>query len=399
MMEAGTSTDFGQGRRTLAERLGLPYMDRWLLVATLGLIAFSVFALATATQRDVPGQPLYFTFRQALYGVLGIAAMLVVARIDYTRLREARVGLYTLMIGSILIVFVFGVTARGSNSWLELPYFRFQPSELAKLLLVLSLAGFAMEMGRRRSDLVRTLRLVALGLLPAALVFLQPDLGTGTVLAAAAIAVIYLSGVPWQHLLIVLAGMLAAVAIALFAAPAVGVSILRDYQVQRLTSFVSPSNDPADAGYQVNQALISIGSGGKVGRGGEATQADLKFLPERHTDFIFAVIGERYGFLGAGLVVFLYALLVWRALRIVNQSENFYGTLVAGGIAAMLIFQIFVNVGMNLGLMPVTGVTLPLVSYGGSSVLVTFLAIGILQAIHIRSRLSLEDGAFHTPVR
>jgi rod shape determining protein RodA len=155
-----------------------------------------------------------------------------------------------------------------------------------------------------------------------------------------------------------------------------------------LTSFLHPSNDPSDASYQVNQSVTAIGSGEKTGRGDNSTQTELLFLPERHTDFVFAVIGERFGFAGAAFVLSLYALLIWRMLRIPTLSKNLYGTLIAGGIAAMLMFQILVNVGMTLGVMPVTGITLPLMSYGGSSVIATFLAIGLLQSIHAHARLS-----------
>ena len=399
-MEArGGRVSFERDRKSLAERLKLPYMDHWMLAAAIGLILFSVFTLGSATRDDIPDQPLYFTFRQGLYGLMGLVVLMAVARFDYTRLREMRVGLYTLMIGSILLVFVFGAAARGSRRWIEIPYFRFQPSELAKVLLILTLAGFAIEAARRVDDPRRTIRLLALGFFPAILVFLQPDLGTAIVLGFITLTILFLSGTPWKHLVAVGAVLLALGAVVLVAAPAVGVRVLQQYQQDRLTSFLSPSADPADAGYQINQALIAIGSGGKSGRGGDSTQADLRFLPERHTDFIFAVIGERFGFLGAGFVICLYVLLIWRALRLLIQSKNFYGTLVVGGIAAMLLFQVFVNIGMNLGLMPVTGITLPLMSYGGSSVLVTFLAIGLMQAVHVQMRLEPGDGETITPLR
>ncbi len=391
--------DLTNDRPSFAERLRLSYMDPWMLTAAIVLIAFSVFTLGSATQGDIPGQPLYFTFRQALYGLIGIAVMIAVARFDYTRLREVRIGLYSLMIGSILMVFLFGAAARGSRRWIELPYFRFQPSELAKVILIVALAGFAIEMTRRMDDPRRTIRLVLLGFFPAVLVFLQPDLGTAIVLGFITLTILFLSGTPWKHLVAIGGVVVALGALVLVAAPAAGVPVLRAYQQERLTSFLSPSANPAEAGYQVNQALIAIGSGGKTGRGGDSTQADLRFLPERHTDFIFAVIGERFGFLGAGFVICLYALLIWRALRLLIQSKNFYGTLVVGGIAAMLLFQVFVNIGMNLGLMPVTGITLPLMSYGGSSVLVTFLAIGLMQAVHVQMRLEPGDGANNTPLR
>lgn len=376
-------------RARIGERLGLAYFDGWLLAAALGLIGFSIFTLAVATPDAVQGQPLYFAIRQSVYALVGIALMLAVARIDYSRFREIRVGIYSLMIGSIVLVLMFGAAARGSRRWIELPYFRFQPSELAKLLLVVALAAFVIERTRRGTPMRQTMRVLALGLAPAGLVFLQPDLGTGIVFAVITLTILFLAGVPWSHFAVI--GGLAALAISfvLVIAPAAGLpSPLHGYQQDRLTAFLHPSNDPNDASYQVNQSVTAIGSGEKTGRGDNSTQTQLLFLPERHTDFVFAVIGERFGFAGAAFVLSLYALLIWRMLRVLTLSKNLYGTLIAGGIAAMLMFQIMVNVGMTLGVMPVTGITLPLMSYGGSSVLATFLAIGLLQSIHAQARLS-----------
>jgi rod shape determining protein RodA len=380
-------------RPGIAERLGLPYMDATLGLAAIGLTAFSVFTLGQATQHDIPGDPGYYVDRQAIYAVLGLVGMYLLARIDYSRFRELRVGIYTFLCVSVSLVFVFGFAARGSRRSFDLPFFSFQPSELGKLLLVLALAGFVIDGARRGSARQRTVRYLCLGFAPAALVFLQPDLGTSLVYGAITLAVMYVGGVRWTHFAVIGAALAALVALVLVVAPAVGTPILKEYQQQRLTSFTHPSEDPSDAGYQQNQAKIAIGSGEKTGRGDRATQTRLDFVPERHTDFIFAVIGERYGFVGAAFVLSLYALLIWRALRIVTLSKNSYGTLVAGGIAAMLLFQVFVNVGMNLGIMPITGIPLPLLSYGGSSVLATLLAVGVLQSIHMQARLS-QKGRF-----
>jgi rod shape determining protein RodA len=380
-------------RPSIAERLGLPYMDGALGMTSLGLVALSVFVLAEATARDIPDNPGYFADRQAAYAAIGLLGMYLLSRIDYSRFRELRVGIYTFLCVSISLVFVFGFAARGSRRAFDLPFFSFQPSELGKLLLVLALAGFVIDGARRGSARQRTVRYLALGLAPAALVFLQPDLGTSLVYGAITLAVMYVGGVRWTHFAAIGATFVAVLAIVLVLAPAVGAPVLKGYQQERLTSFLNPSEDPGDAGYQQNQAKIAIGSGERTGRGDRATQTRLDFVPERHTDFIFAVIGERYGFAGAALVLSLYALLIWRALRIVTLSKNSYGTLVAGGIAAMLLFQVFVNVGMNLGIMPITGIPLPLMSYGGSSVLATFLALGVLQSIHVQARLS-QRGRF-----
>jgi rod shape determining protein RodA len=392
-MEAARPLTIAPRRSGLVERLNLPYFDGWMLAAAAGLIAFSCFSLAEATREDIPGDPLYFVLRQVVYALIGVSLMFAISRIDYSRFRELRVGIYSAMITAISLVFVFGAAARGSRRWIELPYFRFQPSELAKVLLIVSLAAFVIERTRRGSDPRQTIRLLAIGLAPAALVFLQPDLGTGLVLGAITITILFLAGVRWTHFAAIGAVTAALAAFALLLAPAIGVPVLQGYQQERLTSFLNPSDDPGDSSYQVNQAVIAAASGEKTGRGDQATQTELNFVPEHHTDFIFAVIGERYGFLGAAFVLSLYALLVWRALRLLTLSKNLYGTLIAGGIAAALMFQVLVNVGMNLGIMPVTGITLPLMSYGGSSVLVTFMAIGLLQSIHVQAQLSSRNSS------
>jgi rod shape determining protein RodA len=209
------------------------------------------------------------------------------------------------------------------------------------------------------------------------------------VFVAIATTMLFVGGTPWKHLVALGILFILAVAVVLVIAPDLGVHVLKPYQVERLTGFLHPSHDPGNQTYNITQSLTAIGSGGKTGTGvAGATQAQLGYLPEKQTDFIFAVVGEAYGFAGAAVVLSLYALVIWRSLRILTVAENIYGTLIAGGILGMLIFQVFVNVGMTIGIMPITGVPLPLMSYGGSSVLVTFTCLGLLQAIHIHARLA-----------
>ena len=206
----------------IGERLGLAHMDWPLTIAAVGLVAFSVFTLGQATQHDVPGSPNYYLDRQAIYAVLGIVGMLLLTRIDYSRFRELRVGIYTFLCASVSLVFVFGFAARGSRRAFELPFFSFQPSELGKLLLVLALAGFVIDGARRGSAVQRTVRYLCLGLAPAALVFLQPDLGTSMVFVVATLAVMYFGGVPWTHFAVIGGGIAALIALVLVVAPAVG---------------------------------------------------------------------------------------------------------------------------------------------------------------------------------
>jgi rod shape determining protein RodA len=290
------------------------------------------------------------------------------------------------MVASILLVFALAGATRGSKRWIELPFFRFQPSELGKVLLVLAISAFIVDR-MRRFDRDTTARVLLLALFPAMLVMAQPDLGTSLVYVVGTLALLFVAGAPLRHFAALAAVGAIAITLTLVALPAVGVSVLQPYQVDRLTSFLDPSGNPGEEGYQQQQSKIAIGSGEKTGRGVEkATQTSLNFLPEHHTDFIFAVVGETYGFAGAALVLSLYALLIWRGLHILTVAKNLYGALIAGGLTLMLLFQIFVNIGMTVGIMPITGVPAPLLSFGGSSMLVTFLAIGLLQSISAQAR-------------
>ena len=362
-------------------------IDPLLLLATLGLAAASLYVVATATQDDIPGDPHYYVTRQAGYVGVGILLMLLISRFDYSRLREWKLGVYGLMIGTILLVYALGFSARGSKRAIEFGFINFQASELGKLLLVLSLSAFVVDRMRRLDDRETTSRIILLTLIPAMLVIGQPDLGSGLVYLAVAVAVLFVAGTKWTHFAALGAIAVTAIVVVLVAAPAAGVEVLKPYQVDRLTAFLNPTDDASQKeGYQVNQSLTAIGSGGKTGRGDQATQTRLDFLPEHHTDFIFSVVGEELGFVGAAIVLSLFALLIWRALRILTMSKNLYGALIAGGITAMLMFQVFVNVGMTIGIMPITGVPLPLMSYGGSSVLVTLMALGVMQSIYARAR-------------
>ena len=368
--------------------------DPLLLLAGVGLIGCSVFVLSAATQDDVPGNPYYYVIRQAVYGGVGALLMLLLAHFDYSRLRELKLGLYGAMIALICVTFGLGAAARGSQRWISLPFFNLQPSEVGKVLLILTLSAFAVDRVRRLGEWRTTSRIMVLAAIPAMLVVAQPDLGSGMVYIVIAGAVLFVAGTKWTHFAALGTLLVTAIVVVLVAAPAAGVNVLKPYQVDRLTAFVNPSDNPREQGYQLNQSIIGIGAGQKTGRGPDgATQTKLNFLPEHHTDFIFAVVGEAYGFLGCALVLSLYALLIWRGLRILTMAKNLYGALIAGGIVAMLMFQVFVNVGMTIGIMPITGVPLPLMSYGGSSVLVTFLALGLLQSVYAQAReLSVAKG-------
>jgi rod shape determining protein RodA len=359
-------------------------IDPLLILAALGLLACSLITLKGATR----SAGSYYVQRQAMYAGIGIVLAIAAASFDYSRLREYRYGFYGLLIAANIVV--FGMPARlGATRWIPLPFLQFQPSEFGKLLLVVSLAAFVVDRARRLYEWRTTARIMLLALIAAMIVIPQPDLGTGLVFVAIGFSVLFFAGTPWKQMVALVAMFITSIVLVLAVAPAMGVHVLKPYQQERLTGFLNPSHDPGNQTYQITESLIAIGSGEKTGRGvAGATQTSLHFLPEGQNDFVFAVVGETYGFVGAALVLSLYALLIWRTLRILTMAKNLYGTLIAGGILAMLMFQVFVNVGMTIGIMPVTGVPLPLMSYGGSSVLVTLLSIGLLQSIHIQARMA-----------
>ena len=363
----------------------LPF-DGILFLAVIGLCLGSLLTIAGATADDIPGQPHYYVTRQAIFFGVGTVLALILSRVDYSRLRELKYFIYALLFASIVAVQLLGSVTRGSRRSIELPFFSFQASELGKVLLVVALSAFIVDRARRPGARDTTARIMLLTLVPAAMVIVQPDLGSGMVYVVIGLATLFVAGTSWRHFAALFALGAIALSLTLVVAPKLGVTVLHDYQKQRLTAFLKPSENPADQGYQQNQSRIAIGSGEKTGRGEGATQTKLNFLPEHHTDFIFAVVGERWGFVGAAFVLSMYALLIWRGLRILTISKNLFGAIVAGGIVSMLMFQVFVNVGMNVGIMPITGIPLPLFSYGGSSVLTTFLAVGLLQSIYAQGR-------------
>jgi rod shape determining protein RodA len=380
-------------------RRGLP-LDPLLTLSVVGLGIASAMTLGAATREAVSGDPNYYVTRQVVYLAVGLILMVVLARVDYARLRRLKYGVYVLLILSILAVLGAGHETKGSTRAISLPFFSFQASELGKVLLTVALAGFIVDRARRLRERDTAVRVMLAALVPAMLVIAQPDLGSGMVYMVIAFVMLLVAGTPWQQLGGLVALVCVSIALVLVAAPAIGVHVLKPYQTERLTAFLHPSSNfeeikekesktgEPDPRYQLAQSKIAIGSGQKTGRGSDSTQLTGDYLPEDDTDFVFAAVGEQYGFLGAGLVLCLYALLIWRTLRILTMSKDLFGSLVAGGVAAMLMFQVFVNVGMTIGIMPITGVTLPLMSYGGSSVITTLLAVGLLQSIYVQARAS-----------
>jgi rod shape determining protein RodA len=374
-------------RREAADVASLVRRLDWVLIASVAaLVAYGLWSIADITRHDVTGNAHYYVTRQALYAAIGVvclvAAVLVDPEIYRTRWRLIFGGTCFL----IAVVLLTG-PIRGSRRWLDLGFFRFQPSEFGKALFVLALAGFLAERSRRLNEPRTTLAAVGLALAPIFLVFLQPDFGSALVYCAALGAMLLVAGTPWTHLGALAAGTVAAAALLLGVMPAAGIPVLKQYQVDRLTGFLNPASDPGGTTYNITQSKNAIGAGQFHGRGpNNATQTTLNFLPEHHTDFVFASLAEERGFVGAAFLLMLYLLVVWRGLRIVTIARDPFAAIVAGGLVVAMLFQVFVNVGMTMGIAPITGIPLPFVSVGGSSMIANLIAVGILLAIHVRAR-------------
>lgn len=360
-------------------------LDWVLFGAVAALVAYGLWGVAGITRHDVGGNELYYVVRQAIAVGLGFAGLLLVLAVDPDRFRRAQKPIFAATIVLMLLVFALADETRGSRRWIDLGPFQFQPSEFGKLLFVLALAGFLADRVRRLDEARVVLGAVGLAAIPILLVFKQPDLGTSLVYIAALLACLFVAGARWSHLLALAAVGLAAIVAVLALLPKVGVELLEPYQKERLTGFTNPDLDPSGTTYNVTQSITAIGSGGLDGRGVDgATQTRLDYLPEHATDFVFASFAEQRGFLGAALLLGLYLLVVWRALRVITVARDAFGAIAAGGIVFAFLFQVFVNVGMTMGIAPVTGIPLPFVTVGGSSMVVNLLAIGVLLSIHAR---------------
>jgi rod shape determining protein RodA len=379
-----------RARRAEAEAASLAKRVDWLLLGSVAaLAAYGVLAIRGITVHDVTGNPNYYVVRQLVFVAVGGLALVAATLIDpdyYRRYGRVLYGGTILLMG---FIFVAGPLTRGSRRWIDVGFFRFQPSEFGKLLIVLFLAGYLADRHRRvaEGDGRTTLVAIGLALVPILLVYKEPDLGTALVYTAALVGILFVAGTRWTHLAAI--GVIAVVGalLVLWLLPAAGVHVLRPYQIDRIVGFTHPSHDPAGSTYNVNQSITAVGAGGVRGRGvAGASQTALDYLPEHATDFAFASLAEQRGLVGATILLLLYLLVVWRGLRIVTIAREGYSSIVAGGIVVAFLFQVFVNVGMTMGIAPITGIPLPFVSVGGSSMIANLAAMGVLLSINARSR-------------
>ena len=376
-------------RRNRSERLRIgDRFDLPLLISVAALLAIGTLLVYAATRNwfaSFGGDPEYYLKRHSLNIVIGLLLAFGTTLIDYRLLRAYTPFVWGVAVLGLIAVLIPGVgaTVNGARAWIALPGgLQIQPAELAKIAIIVGMAMILAEKhdGFEDPQAVDVLQALAVAAIPVLLIVLQPDLGTTAIIGASVLAMIAVSGAQlrWSVGLLGLAG--------LGAYAAVKLGVIAEYQLNRLQSFVDPTADPQSTGYQLRQARITIGSGGLFGKGlFNGPQTNGRFVPEQQTDFIFTVAGEELGFIGCAIIVLLYAVILWRAFVIARRANDLFGRLVCLGVTAWFGFQIFENIGMTLGLAPMTGVPLPFLSYGGSSMIATLIGVGLLLNIRARS--------------
>ncbi len=359
-------------------------IDFGLLLVVALISLGSLLTIASAT-RSLPGvSPAYYPEHQLIWLVFGVIAMVAVASVDYRNLRPYASWAYAIALLLLALVLVHGSSALGAVRWIKIGPFQLQPSEFAKVFLVVGLADLlaAKKSMNRWRDLVSPILFTAV---PAALVFKQPDLGTALIFVAILIVMLFMAGARVWHLLLLFGGGMGLMVLWIYVHLRFHVPLpfIHSYQLSRLLIFLDPNADPNGSGYNIIQSLISIGSGGLYGLGLHSNQAILSFLPESSTDFIFAVVGLDFGFVGAGVLLVLYLVFVWRGLNVVSDVHDQFGILLGAGVLAMIATQVLMNAGMAMAVLPVVGVPLPFFSYGGSSVLADFIGLGMLLSLRL----------------
>jgi rod shape determining protein RodA len=372
---AGTS-----GRTNLAA--AWRHVDISLVLTSLAVAGLGLVMIYSATRTRLAAQginPHYYVERQAIFVAIGVLAMLLCAAVDYRVLLAFSPVVYVGTVLSLLAVLSpVGSRSKGAQAWFQLGSYQFEPSEVAKVALIICLAAYCAS---HRGELNgrRLLVVLGLGAVPFALVYVQPNLGTSLILLALLLSMLLIGGARPRHLLgLTVLGVLGIVMV-------LQLGVLKQYQVQRLTAFLDTKSNTQGSTYNLHQSQIAIANGATFGRGlFRGTQTNLAYVPEQHTDFIFTAVGEQLGFVGSATLLALFGLMVWRTWRIATLAKDLAGTLLCVGVLAILVFQIFVNVGMTMGIMPITGIPLPFMSYGGTATVAAFAAIGLVLNVHMR---------------
>lgn len=358
--------------------------DPVLLLAALALVGVGALLIYSASLNQfgspAMGDLAHPVMRQAAFAALGLIVALALARANYRALGVLSVGMYVAAVAVLAFLLVAGDATYGSRRWIEIGGTQVQPSEIAKLVVIIALAKYLSDHQEQIGNVRVFLTSLAMAAVPTLLVFAEPDLGSAVIFAVIWLGMVLAAGARWRHVAVL-------VAISLVSVPFVFVGLVTDYQRNRIATWLDPESDPLGAGFQSLQAQIGIGSGGFFGKGlTEGGQTQLDYLRTETTDYVFSVLGEELGFIGAIVLFSLFIIFLWRALRVAELSRDLFGRLLATGVVIFILLQAFINIGVNVGLIPVTGLPLPFVSQGGSSLITLFICIGILQSILMRRR-------------
>ena len=369
-------------------------LDTTILITLAGLFVFSIIAVYSGSGQYVTDNPYHFAVRQVIWYGIGISMMIVIARFDYELLKRIAPYLYFVCAGLLLLVYLFGTEKNGSQRWLSFGFIEIQPSEFMKIALIIYLASVLSKIGSEKLAFKKSIKFTfqvgLASIIPFILIMLQPDLGSALVIIGITVSILVVSSISPKMigLIFSIGAVFTSLLVYIFYFhQALFTRFFKPHQLSRIYGWLYPEQYTSDYGYQLQQAMLGIGSGQIGGKGvNQGVQVQSGSVPEAHTDFIFAVIGEEFGFIGSSILIFIYFLLIYRLVQIANEANDLFGSFICIGAVGLISLQVFQNIGMTIGVTPITGIALPFVSYGGSALLTNFIVIGLVLSVHLRTR-------------
>lgn len=376
-------------------------LDTTILITLLGLFVFSIVAVYSGSGQYVADNPYHFVVRQVIWYAVGIGIMLVIARFDYDLLKRMALIFYLVCVGLLLLVYLFGTEKKGAQRWLNLGFIEIQPTEFMKIALIVYLAFILSKIGSDKlsfkASIKLTLKVGLISIIPFVLIMLQPDLGSALVIVGITASILVVSSISPKMIGLIFSlgtAFMGLLVYLFYFHHELFTRFFKSHQLERIYGWLYPEQYTSDYGYQLQQALLGIGSGQLGGKGlNQGVQVQSGNIPEAHTDFIFSVVGEEFGFIGSSILIFIYFLLIYRLVQIANEANDLFGSYICMGAVGLISLQVFQNIGMTIGVTPITGIALPFVSYGGSALLTNFIVIGLVLSVQLRTRKYLfADG-------
>lgn len=376
-------------------------LDTTILITLLGLFVFSIVAVYSGSGQYVSDNPYHYAVRQVIWYAVGIGIMLAIARFDYDLLKRMALIFYLVCVGLLLLVYLFGTEKKGAQRWLNLGFIEIQPTEFMKIALIVYLAFILSKIGSEKLSFKASIKLTfkvgLISIIPFVLIMLQPDLGSALVIVGITASILVVSSISPKMIGLIFSlgtAFMSLLVYLFYFHHELFTRFFKSHQLERIYGWLYPEQYTSDYGYQLQQALLGIGSGQLGGKGlNQGVQVQSGNIPEAHTDFIFAVVGEEFGFIGSSILIFIYFLLIYRLVQIANEANDLFGSFICMGAVGLISLQVFQNIGMTIGVTPITGIALPFVSYGGSALLTNFIVIGLVLSVQLRTRKYLfADG-------